>query len=149
MTIADSIDASVRPRPSAPRGFTRDARRSHGDPVAENAVIHAENLEAMQRLAAAGFAGRFRCVYFDPPFNSGRRFAEYEDALDPESWRAMMIERIAAARALLADDGSLVVEIDDTELGPLLVATDAVFGREQRVATVTVVRSAATGHKAI
>jgi|HubBroStandDraft_1064217.scaffolds.fasta_scaffold31906_2 adenine-specific DNA-methyltransferase len=149
MAIADSIDARARPGPTAPPGFTPDVARSHGDPGAENAVIHAENLEAMRRLACAGFAGRFRCVYFDPPFNSGRRFVEYEDALDPEAWRAMMLDRIAAARALLADDGSLVVEIDDTELGPLLVATDSVFGRAQRVSTITVVRSAATGHKAI
>jgi adenine-specific DNA-methyltransferase len=133
----------------APAGFARDERRSHGDPRAENAVVHAENLDAMRRLAGAGFADRFRCVYFDPPFNSGRRFAEYDDALAPEAWRAMMVDRIAAARALLAGDGSLVVEIDDTELGPLLVAMDAAFGREQRIATITVVRSAATGHKAI
>src|SRR5580658_6897072 len=149
MAIADSIDARARPGPTAPPGFTPDVARSHGDPGAENAVIHAENLEAMRRLACAGFAGRFRCVYFDPPFNSGRRFVEYEDALEPEAWRAMMVERIAAARVLLADDGSLVVEIDDTELGPLLVAIDSVFGREQRISTITIVRSAATGHKAI
>lgn len=149
MAIADSIDAPPRQRPSAPPGFTRDAGRSHGDPGAENAVVHAENLDAMRRLASAGFAGRFRCVYFDPPYNSGRRFVEYEDALAPAAWRAMMSERLAAARGLLADDGSLVVEIDDTELGPLLVAADSVFGREQRVSTITVVRSAATGHKAI
>jgi adenine-specific DNA-methyltransferase len=149
MAFMDSIEALPPPRPAAPPGFTRDASRGHGDPGAENAVVHGENLEAMLRLARAGFAGRFRCVYFDPPFNSGRRFVEYADALDPESWRAMMVERIAAARSLLADDGSFVVEIDDTELGPLLVAMDTVFGRAQRVSTITVVRSAATGHKAI
>jgi len=50
----------------------------------------------MRRLASAGFAGRFRCVYLDPPFNSGRRFVEYEDTLDPGAWRAMMLERLAA-----------------------------------------------------
>jgi len=149
MAFTDSIDALPPPRPAAPAGFTRDAARGHGDPRAESAVVHGENLEAMRRLARAGFAGRFRCVYFDPPFNSGRHFAEYADALDPESWRAMMVDRIAAARSLLADDGSFVVEIDDTELGPLLVAMDSVFGRAQRVSTITVVRSAATGHKAI
>jgi adenine-specific DNA-methyltransferase len=103
----------------------------------------------MRRLSLSGFAGRFRCVYFDPPFNSRRRFAEYDDAFTPAVWRAMIVERLAAARELLADTGSIFVEIDDTELGPLQVAMDEVFGREQRVSTVTVVRSAATGHKAI
>ncbi len=133
---------------SVPRGFTRDAGRSHGDPRSESAVVHGDNLDVMLRLEEAGFAGRFRCVYLDPPFNSGRRFAEYGDALSPAQWQGMMAPRLAAARTLLADDGALFVEIDDTEVGPLQVALDALFGREQRVATVTVVRSAATGHKA-
>jgi adenine-specific DNA-methyltransferase len=134
--------------PAAPVGFSRDATRSYGDPRADNVLIHAENLDAMQRLAEAGFGGRFRCVYFDPPYNSGRRFAEYDDAQSPRVWRDLIRERLAAARELLADDGSIFVEIDDTELGPLQVAMDEQFGREQRVATITVVRSAATGHKA-
>jgi adenine-specific DNA-methyltransferase len=103
----------------------------------------------MKRLAGAGFAGRFRCIYFDPPYNSGRRFAEYDDDLDPVAWRAMILERLVAARELLADDGAIFAQIDDTELGVLVVAMDEVFGRAQRVSTITVVRSAATGHKAI
>ncbi len=133
----------------APQGFATDPARSHGDPRAESALVHAENLEAMRRLAGAGFASRFRCVYFDPPFNSGRRFAEYADAQDPSTWRAMMGERLGAARELLAEDGAIAVEIDDTELGPLQTTMDEVFGRAQRISTITVVRSAATGHKAI
>jgi adenine-specific DNA-methyltransferase len=138
----------LAPAPVAAACFARDALRSYGDAGAENALVHGENLDAMRRLARAGFAGRFRCIYFDPPFNSGRRFAEYDDALSPDAWREMMVERLEAARELLADDGAVFVEIDDTELGPLQVAMDGVYGREQRVSTITVVRSAATGHKA-
>jgi adenine-specific DNA-methyltransferase len=133
---------------SAPPGFARDPTRSYGDPTSADAVVHAENLDAMRRLARAGFAGRFRCVYLDPPFNSGRRFVEYDDALDPDAWRAMMLERLAAARDLMSDDGAIFVEIDDTELGSLQSAMDDVFGRAQRISTITIVRSAATGHKA-
>jgi adenine-specific DNA-methyltransferase len=151
MVGAMRIARSSRPAAEldAPGGFARDSRRSCGDASAESALIHGENLAAMLRLAAAGFLGRFRCIYFDPPFNTGRRFAEYDDALDPASWSAMMRERLAIARRLLAPDGAIFVEIDDTELGPLLLTMDAVFGRENRVSTITVVRSAATGHKAI
>lgn len=112
-------------------------------------LVHGENLEAMQRLARGGFAERFRCIYFDPPFNSGRRFDEYEDAAAPGAWRAMIRERLEIARVLLAEDGAIFVEIDDTELGSLHATMDEVFGREERVATITVVRSAPTGHKAI
>jgi adenine-specific DNA-methyltransferase len=140
---------SAPPRERAPAGFSRDALRSHGDPSDGNVAIHGENLDAMLRLAQAGYAARFRCIYFDPPFNSGRRFAEYDDALDAGAWRAMMHARLEAARALLAEDGAVFVEIDDTELGSLQLAMDDVFGREQRISTITVVRSAATGHKAI
>jgi len=136
-------------RRSAPPGFADDSARAYGDPSAENAVIHGENLLAMRRLERAGFAARFRCIYLDPPFNSGRRFAEYRDAQSPEIWLDLMRERIAAARDLLASDGAIFVEIDDTELGPLHVAMDDIFGREQRISTITVVRSAATGHKTV
>jgi adenine-specific DNA-methyltransferase len=129
--------------------FARDRSRSHGDARSPNVVVHGENLDVMTRLARAGFAGRFRCAYLDPPFNSGRRFEHYDDALSPARWLATMRERLEALHPLLADDGAVFVEIDDTELGPLQLALDDVFGREQRVSTVTVVRSAATGHKAI
>jgi adenine-specific DNA-methyltransferase len=149
MGVAGRSELQATPAPAAAAGFARDALRSYGDTRAENALVHGENLQAMRRLARAGFAGRFRCIYFDPPFNSGRRFAEYDDALSPEAWRAMMGERLEAARELLAEDGAVFVEIDDTELGPLQVVLDGVYGREQRVSTITVVRSAATGHKAI
>ena len=60
-----------------------------------------------------------------------------------------MRPRLSAIRALLADDGALFAEIDDTMLAPLHTILDASFGRENRVSTVTVVRSASTGHKAI
>jgi adenine-specific DNA-methyltransferase len=134
---------------AAPPHFERDPRRSYGDPQSQNAIIVGENLDVMRRLHEAGCGGRFRCIYFDPPYRSGRRFAEYDDALDARSWRAMMRERLEAARVLLAEDGTMFVEIDDTELGTLHAEMDRVFGQEQRVSTVTVVRSAATGHKAI
>jgi adenine-specific DNA-methyltransferase len=140
-----AVELERRPR----GGFARDAGRSYGDRRADNVLVHGENLDAMARLARAGFAGRFRCAYLDPPFNSGRRFAEYDDAVEPRVWLERMRERLEAARRLLADDGAIFVEIDDTELGPLQVAMDEVFGRAQRASTITVVRSAATGHKAI
>ena len=144
-----TLDASADVQPPEPPGFLRDPARSFGDPAAENALVHGENLQAMRRLEGAGFGGRFRCVYLDPPFNTGRRFAEYDDALDSASWLSAMRPRLEAARRLLAIDGAIFVEIDDTELGPLLTTMDDVFGRGNRISTITVVRSAATGHKAI
>jgi adenine-specific DNA-methyltransferase len=85
----------------------------------------------------------------DPPYNTGRTFAEYDDALSDADWCALMRPRLAIVRELLADDGALFVEIDDTMLAPLHALLDDTFGRANRVATITVVRSASTGHKAI
>jgi adenine-specific DNA-methyltransferase len=114
-----------------------------------NRLVHGDNLDAMRWLAEDGFAGRFRCVYLDPPFNTGRAFAEYDDALAPEAWCDAMRPRLSAMRTLLADDGALFAEIDDTMLGALLALLDETMGAQNRVSTITVVRSASTGHKAI
>jgi len=108
-------------------------------------LLRGDNLEVMKKIAHA----RFRCAYLDPPFNSGRTFAEYDDDRTHDEWLAMMRPRISRVRDLLADDGTCFVEIDDTELGALCTLMDEIFGRENRVAVVTIVRSAATGHKAV
>ncbi len=132
------------------RVFARDDSRSRGAKVeGENRLVRGDNLAAMRWLAGDGFAGKVRLVYIDPPYNSGRTFAEYDDALSEDEWCAMMGPRIDAMRDLLAGDGALFAEIDDTMLAPLHTMLDAAFGRENRVSTVTVVRSASTGHKAI
>jgi adenine-specific DNA-methyltransferase len=135
--------------PIAAQSFARDRARAHGDPASENAIVHGENLAAMEWLARKPeFLGRFRCIYLDPPFNTGRTFAEYGDNRSPAEWRAMMRARLLAMRPLLADDGAVIAEIDDTELGALQMLMDDVFGRDNRISTITVVRSASTGHKA-
>ncbi len=109
--------------------------------------MHADNLRAMADLRGR-FAETFALAYLDPPFNTGRTFAEYKDALTPNDWLAMMRPRILEMHALLRPDGALVAEIDDTMVAGLQALLDGVFGRDQRVSTITVVRSAGTGHKA-
>jgi adenine-specific DNA-methyltransferase len=122
---------------------------THGDANSPNMLIRGDNLVALSRLNEEGFAGRFRCIYLDPPFNTGRTFREYRDARSPEDWCAMMAPRLSAMRELLAEDGAIFAEIDDTELGSLIGLMDGIFGRPNRLPIVTVVRSATTGHKAI
>src|SRR5258707_5717587 len=104
MEWSESVEAHWGYAAVAPAGFARDAVRCHGDPRSEGVLVHGENLGAMRRLAQAGFASRFRCIYVDPPYNSGRRFAEYADAHEPRAWRAMMHEPLTAGRTLLAND---------------------------------------------
>jgi adenine-specific DNA-methyltransferase len=121
--------------------------RRHGK-RAENLLIHGDNLTALASLAKS-FCGEIRCIYLDPPFNTGRSFAEYNDSLGTDEWVAMMRPRLRALLPLLADDGAVFVEIDDTQLAHLALLMDEVFGAKNRISTITVVRSATTGHKAI
>jgi adenine-specific DNA-methyltransferase len=117
-------------------------------PCSDNLLVHGDNLVVLRELRAR-FEGKIRCVYLDPPFNTGRRFAEYTDALASDAWAAMMRPRLEAIAPLLAEDGAVFAEIDDTELATLIALMDDVFGRGNRISTITVVRSAPTGHKAI
>jgi adenine-specific DNA-methyltransferase len=122
--------------------------RCHGDPSASNLLVHGDNLAVLRELARC-FAGKVRCTYLDPPYNTGRTFAEYTDARAPEEWEAMMRPRLEALRPLVADDGAVFVQIDDTQLAGLTLLMDSIFGVNNRISTVTIVRSAPTGHKAI
>ncbi len=122
--------------------------RAHGDARAENLLVRGDNLDVL-RLLAPRFSGRIRCAYLDPPYNTGRMFAEYDDDRAPEEWDAMMRPRLQALRPLISQDGAVFVEIDDTQLARLTLLMDEVFGATNRVSTITIVRSAPTGHKAI
>lgn len=130
-----------------PTGLTLDRARSHGDAACGNRLVHGENLAALRWLGA-DFEGRFDCIYLDPPFNTGRTFAEYKDARSTGEWREMMHARLLGMKPLLSETGAIFVEIDDTELGHLQGLMDEVFRAKNRISTVTIVRSAPTGHKA-
>lgn len=130
----------------APRDGLVPLRR-HGDSRAENLLVHGDNLAALRALAR-DFEGQVRCVYLDPPFNTGRTFAEYNDSFETDDWLALMRPRLEALVPLLAKDGAVFAEIDDTQLAALNLLMDDVFGSQNRISTITVVRSAPTGHKA-
>lgn len=121
---------------------------SYGAARANNILVRGDNLDVLRALRAR-CEGRFRCAYLDPPYNTGRTFEQYDDARAPEEWSAMMRPRLEALRPLIREDGAVFVEIDDTELGALIRLMDDVFGADNRISTITIVRSAPTGHKAI
>lgn len=121
---------------------------TYGDAHASNLLVKGDNLDVLRALGE-DFTGRFRCAYLDPPYNTGRTFLQYDDARAPAEWAAMMRSRLEALRPLIREDGAVFVEIDDTELGSLITLMDEVFGAHNRISTITIVRSAPTGHKAI
>lgn len=108
---------------------------SFGDSDSENMLIQGDNLDALKTLLPF-YAGRVKCIYIDPPYNTKSAFEHYDDNLEHAQWLAMMYPRLELLRELLSDDGSIWVSIDDNEGHYLKVIMDEVFGRGNFVANV-------------
>ena len=107
---------------------------SGGHRNAGNMLIHGDNLDALKALLPF-YAGRIKCIYIDPPYNTRSAFEQYDDNLEHSRWLAMMWPRLELLRELLAEDGSIWVSIDDNEAHYLKVIMDEVFGRSQFIAS--------------
>ncbi|MBU6166399.1 MAG: site-specific DNA-methyltransferase, partial [Alphaproteobacteria bacterium] len=81
----------------------------------DNLLIKGDNLLALKALEAAGYAGRVKCVYIDPPFNTGAAFEHYDDGLEHSVWLRLMSERLKIIRNLMSDEGFIFVHLDDKE----------------------------------
>lgn len=121
---------------------------SFGDSDSENMLIQGDNLDALKALLPF-FAGRVKCIYADPPFNTGQAFSDYDDNIEHSLWLSMMYPSLELQRDLLTDDGTLFIHIDDNEIGYLIAIADEVMGRRNRISIVTFKQGAPTGHKAI
>ena len=108
---------------------------SHGDPDAGNMLIHGDNLDALKALLPY-YAGKVKCIFIDPPYNTRSAFEHYDDNLEHTQWLAMMYPRLELLRELLAADGSIWVTIDDNEGHYLKVIMDEVLGRKNFVANI-------------
>lgn len=95
---------------------------------AENLLIQGDNLLALKALIPF-YAGRVKCIFIDPPYNTQSAFAHYDDKLEHSQWLSMMYPRLVLLRDLLAEDGSIWVTIDDNEAHYLKALMDEVFGR--------------------
>lgn len=120
-----------------PRILIEDPEKSYGDPRSENMLIHGDNLIALQALQQ-DFAGRIKCIYIDPPYNTGSAFEYYDDCLEHSIWLNLMRRRLILLRELLSDDGTIWIHIDDEEQAYLKVVCDEVFGRGNFVNMISV-----------
>lgn len=102
-----------------------------------NMLIHGDNLLALKALEQA-FAGKVKCIYIDPPYNTGTAFEHYDDGVEHSKWLSMMNERLKCLRTLLKDDGTIFVQIDDNEQAYLRVLCDEIFGRRNFLNMVSV-----------
>ncbi len=106
---------------------------SYGDATSENMLIQGDNLDALKALLPF-YAGRVKCIFIDPPYNTCSAFEHYDDNLEHTQWLGMMYPRVELLRDLLRDDGSIWVTIDDNEAHYLKVLMDEIFGRRCFVA---------------
>lgn len=102
--------------------------------IFDNRLIHGDNLLALKALEQE-FSGKVKCVFIDPPYNTGSAFTHYDDGLEHSLWLSLMRDRLEVIRELLAEDGSLWITIDDNEAHYLKVVCDELFGRANFVAS--------------
>ncbi len=107
----------------------------YGDPNTSNMLIQGDNLEALKSMLPF-YAGRVKCIYIDPPYNTKSAFEHYDDSLEHSQWLAMMWPRLELLRELLSEDGSIWVSIDDNEGHYLKVIMDEVYGRTNFIDTI-------------
>jgi adenine-specific DNA-methyltransferase len=103
--------------------------------IFDNRLIFGDNLLALKALEQE-FAGKIKCVYIDPPYNTGSAFAHYDDGIEHSLWLSLMRDRLECLRSLISQSRSIWINIDDNECHYLKVLMDEVFGRSNFVATV-------------
>jgi len=109
--------------------------RREGDRF-ENLLIHGDNLLALKALETdPAVRGKVKCIFIDPPYNTGSAFEHYDDGLEHSLWLGMMRDRLEILRNLLSEDGSIWITIDDNEGHYLKILCDEVFGRSNFLAT--------------
>ena len=118
-----------------PRILIEDPEKSYGDKNTENMLIYGDNLLALKALEQ-NFAEKIKCIYIDPPYNTGNAFEHYDDSLEHSIWLNLMKPRLELLYSLLSNDGSIWISIDDDESHYLKILCDEVFGRRNFVNNV-------------
>ncbi len=135
------IGKDERPR-LEPRILIEDVALSHhaqrrvsDNDIFDNRLIFGDNLLALRALESE-FTGKVKCVFIDPPYNTGSAFTHYDDGVEHSLWLSLMRDRLEIINRLLSDDGSLWITIDDNESHYLKVMCDEIFGRSNFVANI-------------
>ena len=131
-----------------PRILIEDKEKSNceNDPNTQNMIIHGDNLLALKALESK-YAGQVKCIYIDPPYNTGSAFEHYDDNLEHSTWLSLIKPRLEILRNLLREDGAIFVQIDDNEQAYLKVLMDEIFGRDKFLNCISVKMSESSGIK--
>lgn len=107
---------------------------SYGDEKNENLLIQGDNLEALKALIPF-YAGKIKCIYIDPPYNTKSAFEHYDDNLEHSRWLSLVYPRLELLWELLNEEGSIWISCDDSESHYLKVICDELFGRKNFIAS--------------
>jgi adenine-specific DNA-methyltransferase len=110
-------------------------QRVSDNDIFDNRLIFGDNLLALKALEQE-FAGKVKCVFIDPPYNTGSAFTHYDDGVEHSIWLSLMRDRLELIRRLLSEEGSLWITIDDNEAHYLKILCDEVFGRQSFIASI-------------
>lgn len=128
------------------RILIEDKSKSYGDPESENMLIHGDNLLALKALEN-DFSGKIKCIYIDPPFNTGAAFEHYDDRVEHSIWLNLMYQRFEILHNLLAKDGVIFVNLDDCEAAYCKIVLDEIFGRYNYLNEIIVATNKSFGFK--
>jgi len=117
--------------------LVEDEKLSYGDPESENLLVQGDNLEALKALLPF-YAGQVKCIYIDPPYNTGSAFEHYDDNLEHTKWLSIMYPRLDLIRQFLQEDGIIFIQFDDEELHYAKVICDEIFGRNNFINQIAV-----------
>jgi adenine-specific DNA-methyltransferase len=118
-----------------PRLLLLEPEHCEGNLDTDNMLIHGDNLLALKALEQQ-YAGQVKCIYIDPPYNTGNAFEHYDDMQEHSVWLNLMKHRLEILKNLLHTEGSIWISIDDNEAHYLKVMMDEIFGRKNFVANV-------------
>jgi adenine-specific DNA-methyltransferase len=109
----------------------------YGDKDSGNLIIQGDNLEALKSLLPF-YAGQVKCIYIDPPYNTGSAFEHYDDNLEHTKWLSLMYPRLELLRDFLKEDGVVFIQFDDEELHYAKIICDEIFGRNNFINQIAV-----------
>jgi adenine-specific DNA-methyltransferase len=115
-----------------PRILIENPEYSYGDPNTENMLIHGDNLLALKALEQ-DYAGKVKCIYIDPPYNTGQAFEHYDDGVEHSLWLNLMSYRLKILYKLLTKDGVIFINLDEIEHAYCKVVCDEIFGRSNYI----------------
>jgi adenine-specific DNA-methyltransferase len=137
------IGKEIRPK-LEPRILLEDPEKSYHaahrvseNDIFDNRLIFGDNLLALKALESE-FAGKVKCVFIDPPYNTEQAFEHYDDNLEHSTWLSLMRERLEIINKLITPDGTLFCQLNDDEMAYAKILLDETFGRRNFINQISV-----------